>query len=366
MSVDWHDLEHDWEVKAYLVDQHASGLVIGELAGLDASRCEVVEGYYSDTRVSAKLETVVGEGESDGYVPNARIRLVLGVPRWGWERELVTGFVTDVVPRDEDGCTRREYSLDSTLWGLSADYLTSKLTCSAGAKALTAAKKILSDRGIEYDADGARDRSIQKVTVYEPGTVALSTLFDILSGYSRLDVNGRGIVTIRAYTPPSKLTPSVTIDPYDPRTNVVGDVRETDTSWEKPGAAIVTANVSKSTTKNGKSVTTHEVRAGTYFAPASDPASRDARGYLRFAKDTYSGSADEPTTSELTNSARTVWNNNQDKGRSWELLVIYMDLHEGDVVSLVRPDGTHRCLVQSVTTSLDPTDRTQKLTLKEV
>ena len=365
--MDWTSLEYDWELVAHVVDPHSCNSVIGELEGVDPAGCEVTEGYYSDTRVSAKVTTKVKLGESDGYVPNARIRLTLRVPRFGWERELVTGFVTDMSPSDSDGMTVRDYALDSSLWGISDDLITSKVTCAAGSKALTVAKKLLGDRRIEYDAANAQDRSISKVTVYEPGTGLLHLLFDIFSGYSRIGVSGHGPITIKRYTEPGKLTPQATIDPRDKHTLVTGEVTEKDTSWERPGAAIVTANVSKSKTQGGKTVTTNEVRAGTYMAPDADRSSRNTRGYLRFAKDTYGGNKDEPTVSELSAEARKVWNNNQGAGRSWELSVLYMDLHEGDVVTLAHADGTSsKCLVQTVTTHLDPRERTQQLTLKEV
>lgn len=366
MSVDWHDLEHDWEVAALLVDPHKADSIVGELTGLEPASCSVTEGYYVDTRVSAQLTTVVPLGESDGYVKNARIRLVLRVPRWSWERELITGFVTDIEPREERGYMRRSYSLDSSLWGISEDAITSKVTCAAGSKALTVCRKLLKDRGIEYDDNGAQDRTISKVTVYEPATMLLNLLFEITNGYSRLGVSGHGPITFRKYLEPSKRTPSVTIDPYDPRSLVVSDIRGKDETWERPGAAIVTANVSKSKQVNGKSTTTHETRAGVYVAPDSFVTSRNNRGYLRFAKDTYSGNKDDPNASELATAARQKWNANQDKGKTWDLTVLYMDLHEGDIVSLVRNGKAQRCLVQTVETTLDPRTRTQRLTLKEV
>lgn len=366
MSVDWHDLEHDWEVAALLVSQHNCNSIIGELRGVESSGCNVTEGYYVDTRVSAQVTTVVPTGTSDGYIKNARVRIVLRVPRWGWERELITGFVTDIHPTEQHGMVRRVYSLDSSLWGISEDALTSKVTCAAGSKALTVCRKLLKDRGIEYDDSGAQDRTIAKVTVYEPATMLLNMMFDLTSGASRVGVSGHGPITFRKYVEPSKRTPSVVIDPDDRRTLVVGDISENDDTWELPGAAIVTASVSKSQTVNGKSTTTHETRAGVYQAPNSHVASRNNRGYLRFVKDTYAGSKEEPSNAELETAAREKWNANQDKGRSWDLTVLYMDLHEGDMVTLVRPDGRHKCLVQTVDTNLDARSRTQRLTLKKV
>lgn len=278
--IDWTNLEYDWEVTAQVIDPHSSASIIGELSGVDPAGCEVTEGYYSDTRVSGRVTTRVPAGESDGYAPNARIKIVLCVPRFGWERALLTGFVTDVSESEEGGSTIREYMLDSSLWGIAEDLITSSVTCAAGSKALTVAKKLLGDRRIEYDVSEAQDRTISKVTVYEPGTALLHLLFDVFSGYSRLGVRGDGPILISRYTAPSKLTPCVTIDPYDPRTLVVGEVHVNDETYEKPGAAIVTANVSKTTTKGGKTTTSHETRAGAYLAPDSHETSRNTRGYL--------------------------------------------------------------------------------------
>lgn len=357
-AVDWRDTEHDWDVVVEVVSQHRSDVTFGELKGVQIEGSDETEGYYSDHRVQGTVVTVVREGETDGYVPMARLRIVLRVPRWDWERELITGFVTDIRPHTEGGTTKREYTLDSSLWGVSEDLLRDKVVCGAGASALEVVRKLLADRGVEYDDTGAIDRSIASLTVYEPGTSILTTSFEVLSGTDRLDVSGHGPITIRPYVPPSSRMPTVTIDTRDPRSMVVGDVTEVDGSWERPGAALVSATVNRDEGSQ-------EVRAGSYVVSDGDQSSRARRGYLRFEQGSYEGDSEDPTLGELAADAKKLWDENDDSHHTWDLPVLYMDLRAGDMVWFVQADGApHRCLVQTVTNDLGA--RVQRLTLKEV
>lgn len=357
-AVDWRDMEHDWEVVVEVVDPHDADSVVGTLAGVDVGGCSVTEGYYTDTRASATVTTVTPDGE-DGYVRWCRLRIVLRVTRWSWERELFCGFVTDMRPIREGGMVRREYSLDSALWGISADAIESKVTCGQGASALSVARKLLSDRQVQYDDLGAADRSVQRTTVYEPGTMLLNLVYDLLDRTDRISCDGHGRITLRRYVPPSQLTPTVDIDPDDPRTTVVGEVEETDASWDVPGAAIVTATV----TRTAGSDTTQETVAGSYRAPASDQSSRARRGYLRYEQRDYDGDADDPTQGQLADAAKAVLDGLRSTGRTFDLTVLYMDLRQGDMAWLAYGGERVRCLVQSVETDLG--ERTQRLTLRE-
>lgn len=348
---DWRDTAHSWDVAALVVDQHDPDAVLGALSGLDLSGCTVTEGYYTDTRVSADVQTAATAG--DGYVDLARIRLILSVPELGWSRELMTGFVTGATPSEDRGVTTMRYELDSTLWALSVDALDHRVVIGSQGSMVEAAGKLIDSCGFGHDLARAQDRLFQTATVWEVGDTPLGVLYDMCASSSRLGVDGHGLVTMEPYLAPSARSPQYDIDPEDPRTLVLSEpIEEERGDFEVPGKAVAIASVG-----SGEDV------AGAALATPSSRASWERRGY-RLAK-TYSwpGSG-APTAAQLSEYAASMLAQAADAARRWSLKVAYMDARAGDVVSYRHRDGWHRCLVQSVTTRLG--DMTQELTLKEV
>lgn len=345
----WEDTAHSWEVVAQAVDPHDPDAVLGEVSGLDLSGCTVTEGYYTDTRVSADVRTI---GE-DGWPDLSRIRLTLRVPEWGWSRDLVTGFVTGVRHSEQRGTRSTSYELDSTLWALSVDVLDHRVVVGSMGSMVAAARSLIESCGFAHDLSGAQDRLYQSAVVWEPGDSPLGVLFDLCGSDSRLDVDGRGLVTMRRYVAPSMRTPQYDLDPTSPRTLVLSDpIEEEPGDLEVPGKAVALASTGND-----------QQQAASAHVASSARSSWERRGYWLAEAYHWQGQG-EPNTTQLAAYASNMLAAAQGSTRRWTLSVGYMDARAGDVCRLRLGDGWHRVLVQTVETALGY--RTQRLTLKEV
>lgn len=351
----WGDTEHEWVLDVSVVNQHDLSSVAGVLTGVKPDGCSISLNYESDTRASARVTTVVPEGESDGWLENARLRITLSVPSQGWYKDMFTGYVTDVGERTEAGACIREYDLDSTLFGIAEDLIPWQITCKKGASVLASVRSILDMCRMPYDVGAAADSRFGDNIFYEPGEAALHMIFDMLGSLNRVDVDGFGRITLKPYTPPSQREPTATIDEDDPRTNATGSATRNDRRYQRPGRAIVTARRSQA----------EGIIAGWYDAPASSPSSSAVRGYTRAVMQGYSGQTKNPSIDELNSLAKRHWEDAQSTGATWEREVYYMDLWEGDVVNYI-PHGKSavKCLVHGCEMSFG--DMVQRLTLKEV
>lgn len=341
---DWGRADRRDEVEALLVDLRSCGTVTGALRGLVPSSVTITEGYYTDTRVQARLSTVTRDGD-DGW-RGGRIRIVHSFE--GYRESLMTGYVTDYDETAEGGLVKREYTLDSSLYAISKDVFPWKYSVGGQASMLEAVRHVLDTCGREHDLSRARDRRIQDPVVYDLGETALSAVFDLSGDTDRVDVDGEGRIVLTPYVPPSGREPGATIDTAGPM--VVGDVKATTSRYATPGRVIVRSGSGDSE------------MWGTYDAPAGAASSPAARGYMVAKVET--SNAKEPSQDQLNASARRSWEESQDTGEEWELTVRWMGLHQGDVVRLVHLGESHRCLVKSATLSFS--GMTERLTLKGV
>ena len=358
----WDEVDHEWILDVTVVSQHDLSATISVLDGVDPSGCSVDEGYRTDTRASARVTTVVPEGESDGYVVDARLRITLSVPSRGWSRELFTGYVTNVQEDVEDGSVTRVYELDSTLFGIAKDLIPWQVTCAAGASMLDAVRSLLDMARMPHSLDGAVDRRFGSAVCYERGDALLHMCYDLTGSTDRIDVDGHGRITVRPYKAPSQRAATRLIDDSDPTTLSIGAARRTSNAFERPGRGIVTASKSEQGPDGkSKSVTI----AGWYDSPPESETSSARRGYTIAAKRGYEGASEHPTQDELNTEARQFWRDSQNIGAEWRRDVLYQDLHEGDVVNFT-PHGreTVKCIVATCKTDFG--DMTQSLTLEEV
>lgn len=369
-EVNWKQTGYSYDVVVNVVHQTNVDKVLGMLSGVQLSGMTVTQKYYSDSRDQAKLTTIVPEGESDGYVKNARLRIIMSIPSRFWSEELITGYVSDVDTVVESGYTKRTYTIEGTMWGLLEHKLHAQENIEAGASLIRTWSNTMNSKTLmQIDTSRAQDYSFGSTVIYEAGTVLATFLFEISSGHNRMYNDGHGRVVLEKYTEPSNRTPTRTIDYKDTLGLSMAPLSANDTSYESPGEAIVTANVSQPDPKDS-SKTVQQVIVGYYAAPESHPTSIHTRGFMRSRTDTYNGAAEKPTPDELNTQAENNWKNSQDKGITWTVSSVFADYHAGEVVTLVAPYGfegsnySHKVLVSEVQTNMDYL--TQDLTLKEV
>ncbi len=369
-DIDWFDTGYTYDVGVTVVSQVDVDYTIGELTGVQTSGLSITESYNSDSRIQAKVSTVVGAGESDGYVDNARLRIILTIPERNWSKELMTGYVSDIDEVYESGYVKRQYTLEGTVWGLLEHKTNAAVTIGKGAKMLDIWKKLMKDQTrMQFStASATKDHPFSAVTLYEPGTQLSTILFELTSGYCRMNTDGHGTVILEDYTAPSKKSPTRVIDYNDLKSLIMAPLNMNSTKYEAPGRAVVTATVSNED-KNGK--TTQETIVGYYDAPSEHPTSINTRGYLRSRSDSYSGSSEKPSKSELNAEAERNWKNDQDKGIEWTADSTFADYKAGEVATLILPSDrlgiamvSKKVHITGVTTNLE--NFTQSLTMKEV
>lgn len=369
-TMDWNDTAYTYLVEVLVVSQTNVDVVLGTLQGFVLSGASITENYNSDSRSQAKITTIVAENESDGYIDQARLRILLSIPSRGYSQELITGYVTDISEKTEHGYTQRDYSIEGTMWGLLNHKTDAPITIGKGASMVTVWRALLqSQTKMQFTAEKAQDHIFSQTIIYEAGSDLSTVLFEISSGYSRMNNTGHGVVELVKYIAPSKRQPDKTIDVSDVRGLLMYPLEKKSTQWEAPGRAIVTATVSK-TDSNGN--TTQEVLVGTYDAPSSHHTSLAKRGWLRARADSYTGLSENPTKDALKTEARKNWENSQSKYRSWTASSTFANYHAGDVIELIfgindsTKDGESsvKVLIENVQTNLE--NFTQDLTMKEV
>lgn len=368
--MDWKDTGYSYSIDVSVVHQTNVDYVLGSLSGVQTSGMTISENYYSDSRVQAKVSTVVKDGESDGYIKNARLRIIMSIPERQYIKELMTGYVSDIEEKSEHGYTKRSYTLEGTIWGLLDHKISDSITIAKGAKMIATWESLMKTlTKMQYSTDGAQDILFGNVILYEPGTSLSTVLFELSSGQDRMDVDGHGVVTLRKYTPPSKVTTSRIIDYNDLKGLSMTPLSRTTAEYEAPGRAIVTATVSGT---DSKGEATQNVIAGYYDAPAEHPSSLQTRGWLSARTDSYNGSGENPSKSELNTIAKKNWESVQDKGIEYSGTTVFADYHAGDVVTLIGPStlesdapiSAHKVLIKSVSTNLE--QFSQDLSMKEV
>lgn len=346
--IDWSDRSIKDEIHVIMVDPHNLDITRGELEHLILSGCSVSYGYNTDTRVSAKLETL-----GSNYIDGSWLRIVHR--RGDYEEELGT-FVLQNPPSvtEEGGQKKYEYTLQSVLWALSSDYRKSHFSIGKGAYTLDVFDrlcKINSKSGVH--GAGVRNHRYTSSKVFEVGDSYLSFYFDICStANDRLDVDGHGRITINPYYSPSEITPSWSVDADDPRTMLLSGGVSTETSADTvPGRAIVIY-----TSGDDEII-------GSADRPPSSEFSFARRGYMIATK--YQVSDMTPATQARAKQLAQQYLNSTDKVITTKCSMLYFPCKCGETMYLTVGGVRKKYLIQSI----DPIHldkMTMDLTLKEV
>lgn len=341
-------IEHD--LHAVMVDPLTLKDVRGQLAGTNRAGALTLK-YYGDTRAGLTLTTTVREGESDGWDGTAALRLVHTVGEWS--EDLFTGYVTDVSYEDASGMRTTSYTLNSVLYGLSAEYVGNPYTVGAGAMGLDVLKNLFKHCSKPYSVGaGVADYRFGKATVYTPDQTILNVAYDVADKMTdRLGVSADGTITVTKYTSPAKRSPDFELDTSDARAVTIAPVSYSDNRLEKPARAIVVA-----TQGDEQLVGIATVGSGSEYAAAR-------RGYTL---DSYYMETDlDPFTQERANAvAQTRLKTASDFSATIELETMYMPLQTGAIVRLSHAGGTANYLISVAT--LDLGSWLWKLTLKKV
>lgn len=340
--------------RAFLVDPHDLTRVRGELSGIDLSGTSVAEGYYTDTRVQAKVVTRFPASSTDGWRDYSWVRLVHEVPDWGYREDMMTGLVLSRDLATTWGTAKATYDLESSLYAIAYDLIPWRWTCAKAASALRSAERLLDTCGRRWVSLGAHDGRYGDVKTFDVAQSALSTLFKLTDqAGDRIGVRGSdGAVTIAPYVVPSRIPPVVTLDDRDPRGIVVGEVTRTSDEGKVAGRSIVTSG------------SADKERLASADAPSSAASSSSRRGWMMAVSHSETGTGGKDLTQDqLRARARGYLASDSAPDTEWSLATRWLPLHQGDGVTLVVHGASHHTFVKSVERDLGT--RECKLTLKE-
>lgn len=358
MAYDWANLNRTNALDFVMVSPQNLNIELGKLDGVVRSSSSLSAAYYTDTRTSGKLMYM-----GDGWIRNSFIRVVYRIPEWGYQRELGTYIVTEDPGTRVNGEWSRTLTLHSALYGLSTDLGAGPWTVKQGSMAKDAIKQMLDSCKRPMRDLSAKDSRISSPIVYETGTSYLERLFDLCSVTSnRLDVDGRGNVTIAPYVEPKRKSAAFRLDLADARGLVIDGLELTTNYLEMPGRAVVSYQYSE--TVNGESVQ-KEINAS---ADATGEQSSGTRGYM--VTDYQHLSEMTPATYQRAlELAKKRLSEKSNELVEWKVKCLYLPIWEGDVVELFVHDGPSRyrgvrhCLVKNLELELEHMAMT--LTLKE-
>ena len=353
---DWTDRNRKDTVRVYMVSPTNLNEVIGELNGFEPEGSTLTWGYDTDTRTSGSIKAV-----DSNWVKNSRLRIVHEVREWGFREELGTYVVTDVSADRNKGAWETTYTLQSTLYTMSEDYLPNHVSIAKGGLGIDFMKTIMSQAGVPYAVmPTANHWRSEKSVVYELGDSRLSDLMDACKrSNNRVDVDSHGRVVISGYVIPHNISPSWSIDlkarGYDPLDGITYTTNE----FSQVNRVVVIQKTG-SDEKQVESVG---------YADATGRVSKQARGYYV----THVEDVDDlprETNAAASDRARSLLSNSTELIDEFQMTVPYAPYRIGQTVTVNMPDGPLKGRLKCLVKSIDPLDLgrafTEKLTLKVV
>lgn len=349
--IDWKDprVEHAWEFLQ--VDPHDLNSIRGELTGVVLEDCSLSFGHETETRASAKIKVV----ESD-YIEDSWIRIVDTIPGTDYKSEIGT-FVVSGITGDSvsAGLHSIECELQSVLWTLKEDFCGNHWTIGKGAYALTALESVAKVCEKTFRAKaGALNYRYGSSKAYDLGESYLSIMKDIctVSG-NYLSVDGHGRITAEPYIAPASRGVRWELDATSERSVILDDgIERSTTLYDMESRAIVIYSGDN-----------REIVAQADVRPSSR-ASPQRRGYTR-AK-VYSISDLQPQTQAAAQALADSYAANNGYTISYTMTTMYFPCSCGEIVMYTDLDGIRRkCMIKNID-SVNLSELTQKLTLKEV
>lgn len=200
--MDWYDKTRQDRFIFEMVDPFDLDKSRGYLDNVIVDSCQITQGYYTDTRISAKLEVA-----DHNYIDYSLIRIHHYVDNESFHEELGTFFVASRT-RDENQTNKESFTLTSMLDRISDDVLTYNYVVAQNKTAHEVLKDLFEKFSVPYSLEpGINNKTYTSSTVYEVGSSVLSTIFDIASDAKlRIDVNGHGVAIVTNYVEPKSKT----------------------------------------------------------------------------------------------------------------------------------------------------------------
>ena len=357
MTPDWNGPARADRIVCQMVSPLDLDEVLGELAIEDGA--SVSQGYYTDTRVSASIQTL----DWGSWVDGSWLRILHQVRGTDYSRELFTGFPTSAAPTMQgvgpSSVTSTKVELKSALFGADADVWPPAFTVGAGATARQAIERVCELDGLAHRFDGTfSDYRFTSTRTWDPCTSVISMLFDLCDAAgARMSVDGHGLVTFGRYVEPSRREPSFALDATAQDTLVIaGSVSLSSDRLSLPNRSAVTY-------KDGDS----ELIAWSDL-PSSSALSRAHRGWAKTEVHQLQDMPEPRTQARAQQLADAYLPTDSTATQEWECETLWWEAEPGMVGTLDPGDGggPRRVMVKNVDSDLTTKSMTHKLTLKEV
>lgn len=344
---EWGDPQNNVSVSVWMVDPHNLDVLRGELEGVTA--VTVTEGYYTDTRVSASVETL-----DDNYIPGSWLRIIVTADK---RYEFGTfGVQSRRISSAPEGSKTNVYTLQSVLWMLDSNQAFNLFTVAKGAKAKQAIRRVceIVDKEVIFQP-GAKDNRYYESKVWERSDSYYSILYDICSkAGDDLNVDGHGRISIEPYVTPINKESSWVLNFNDPD-GVVLDSGSTDT--DDTGGIANRVVVVASNENSDREIVQY----------------RDASEKKRFSFEKRGWTStiihDVQDMTPFTNAQALKYvamyeKEDQQQGVTRDITCMFFPVHNGEVVSVLDGSSYLKYLVQTV--DHDLTAWTSRLTMKEL
>lgn len=370
---DWcrGDLTHELQVQ--MVDPFNLTTIRGYLNYTKVSGTLDLD-YYSDTRMSAKIETFV-EGKKDNWDGSAALRLIHVVSDYTGElyRETLGTFYVMDPPEssEETGGTTTSYTLSSILKGIEVSMMAYGKTINKSASILAATKKMVTDCYRRVRDAGARDVKASAAIKYDQGASYLHGIHDSANRCNNhVTLDPDGTVVIEPYNAPSNRSPNFYVTAEDERTLFVGPWSHSDNTVTMPERHIVSGSgkvkvadgtYSKAGTRSDgttykKGDTKYKEVTKTITGVAQvATGSRSHHNVRGFWRDGYTNVSNmSPFTQAKADSlAKQYLNNNLVYEMKASHSLMYRPLREGWVECLTIHDDTRRWQIASASLNFD-------------
>lgn len=234
--MDWFDATRIDRFSYEMIDPFDLDESRGYLENVKNGSGSITVGYYTNTRVSAKLSAV-----NHNYIYGSLIRIHHYVDEYDYHNELGTFFVSSRNP-NRTNATEESFSLTSMLDRIAEDSLPWNYTINVNSTSQAVLSDLFNKFNVTYRfASGCPNYAYRTAKVYEVGENVLSVIFEIVgdSG-ARLDVDGHGVVTVSKYVAPSTIEPKYEFNPYNG--TVSGGISKTSNPFDAVNRVIVEAN----------------------------------------------------------------------------------------------------------------------------
>lgn len=340
--IDWADPKRTDVIRFLMVDPNDLDAAYGEIEDVQLGSSSITYGYYTDTRYSSRITFLRG----NNYVKNAWIRIVHEVPSEGYVNELGT-FIPTSPNVQYGGAVTETYDLQSPLWALSNDLITSTLTFGKGSIFSSMFAFVCQKCGRPYLLKNPNNYVSSIAIVYEAGTSYLDILNDLAgSSNNRVSVDGHGRLLLEPLVDMRYLSPSWDLNVDDPRSLIIeGSVKMEPQSDEIPNRVIV---------MNGSYIGVADIPAGEEYSSAQ-------RGYVKAQK--YNGTGVK--SNAAAQSMAQAYLDGFSKITQWSMDTMYFPAKVGENAYFTIDGVKHLCMFQSI----DPVNldtMTMKITLREV